>query len=326
MRAGGIVLVVLACAVNCFAQLSTEEAYQKLQEKQRQERAAAASQPSSHSPTTRPSQAARGKLLHDAWDALAAHRYAVAVPMFDKAILNDPKDVIALEGRGICRYELKQYKQADKDVELAYNLSGKGSSTGAPRQLSIAVAATSSMNDNPMRAVRLLRGMMESLEQESKLDEQLQNFLGIALSKTNAQARKQPYFQESLKYYMEYDQKLAQEKKDGTSRWGTKWIDLQTAEKKWTAYQTAAAEVDQAASAHDHSLLALDQAKELMIELHGLRLHSDEERIRWTAQYKQAIAGEAGAKNRLGRAVDRLGHTEKPPFPDRIEYDWKEPQ
>ena len=324
MRAGGIVLVVLLCSALCFGQLSTEEAYQKLKEKQKQERAAAASRPSG--PSTRPSQAARGKLLHDGWNALMAHRYAVAIPMFDKAILTDPKDSVALEGRGLCRYELKQYKQADKDVEQAYSFAGKGSSTGTPRQLVIALAATSSMNDNPMRAVRLLRGMMESLEQQSKLDEQLQNFLGIALAKTNAQARKQPYFQESLKYYMEYDQKLAQEKKDNTARWGTQWIEVGTAEKKWTAYQTAAAEVDQAASAHDHSLLALDQAKELMIELHGLRLHSDEERIRWTNQYKQAIAGEAGARNRLAKAVDHLNRVEKPPFPDRIEYDWKEPQ
>jgi hypothetical protein len=325
MRAGGIVLVVLACSSVCFGQLSAEEAYQKLQEKQRQQRAAvAASQPAS--PATHPTQAARGKLLHDGWTALMGHRYAVAVPIFDKAVLLNSKDSVALQGRGICRYQLKQYKQADKDVEQAYGFAGKGSSSGTPRQLLIALAATSSMNDNPMRAVRLLRGTMESLEQESKLDEQLQNFLGIALSKTSPQARKQPYFQESLKYYMEYDQKLAQEKKDSTARWGTQWIELGTAEKKWTAYQTAAAEVDQAASAHDHSLLALDQAKELMIELHGLRLHSDEERIRWTNQYKQAIAGEAGAKNRLAKAVDRLSKVEKPPFPDRIEYDWKEPQ
>jgi hypothetical protein len=324
MRAGGIVLVVLSCSTICFGQLSTEEAYQKLQEKQRQERAAAASHPSN--PSTRPAQAARGKLLHDAWATLTAHRYAVAIPMFDKAILLDAKDSVGLEGRGICRYELKQYKQADKDVEQAYSFAGKGSSAGTPRQLLVALAATSSMNDNPMRAVRLLRGTMESLEQESKLDEQLQNYLGIALSKTNAQARKQPYFQESLKYYMEYDQKLAQEKKDNTARWGTQWIDLGTAERKWNAYQTAAAETDQAASAHDHSLLALDQAKELMIELHGLRLHSDEERIRWTRQYKQAIAGEEGARIRLAKAVDHLSKVEKPPFPDRIEYDWREPQ
>jgi len=324
MRAGGIVLVVLSCSAICFGQLSTEEAYQKLQEKQKRERAAAASQPSN--PSTRPAQAARGKLLHDAWAALTAHRYAVAIPMFDKAILLDAKDSVALQGRGICRYELKQYKQADKDVEQAYSFAGKGSSAGTPRQLLVALAATSSMNDNPMRSVKILRNMMEALEQDAKLDEALQNDLGIALSKANAQSRKLPYFQESLKYYMEYDQKLAQEKKDTTARWGTQWIDVKTAERKWTAYQTAAAEADQAASHYDHSLLALDQGKELMIELHSLRLHSDEERIRWTNQYKQAIAGEQASKLRLAKSTERLAGVEKPPFPDSIEYDWREPR
>jgi len=325
MRAGWIVLIILGSWSACFAQLSPEEAYQKLQEKQKQRQAAATTQPAA--PTTRTSGAvARGKILHDAWDALIAHRYAPAIPMFDRVLTLDTKDAVAFEGRAICRYELKQYKQADRDMEQAFNLSKRSGSAGTSRQTSIGLAATSSMNDNPMRSVKILRNMMEALEQDAKLDEALQNDLGIALSKANAQSRKLPYFQESLKYYMEYDQKLAQEKKDNTARWGTQWIDVKTAERKWTAYQTAAAEVDQAASQYDHSLLALDQGKELMIELHSLRLHSDEERIRWTNQYKQAIAGEQASKLRLAKSTERLASVEKPPFPDRIEYDWREPR
>lgn len=325
MHACRVVLIILGSWSACFAQLSTDEAYQKLQEKQKQRQSSAsATQPAGG--TTRPSGQARGKLLHDAWDALIAHRYAPAIPMFDRALALDPKDAVALEGRGISRYELKQYKQSDHDMEQAYNLSKRSGSTGPARQTAIAFAATSSMYDNPMRAVKILRGMMEALEQDAKLDESLQNDLGIALSKANAQSRKLPYFQESLKYYMEYDQKLAQEKKDNTARWGTKWIDVATAERKWTAYQTAAAAADQAASQYDHSLLALDQGKELMIELHGLRLHSDEERIRWTNQYKQSVEGEQVAKIRLAKAVEHLNTVEKPPFPDRIEYDWREPR
>lgn len=326
MRAGWVVLMVLVSWSACFAQLSPEEAYQKLQERQKQRQAGAGATSQPAAPTTRGSGMAHGKLLHDAWDALMARRFAPATPMFDSVLALDTKDAVAYEGRAICRYEVKQYKQADRDMEQAYNLSKRSGSSGPARQTSIGLAATSSMNDNPMRSVKILRGMMEALEQDSKLDEMLQNDLGIALSKANGQSRKLPYFQESLKYYKEYDEKLAQEKKDNTARWGTKWVEVATAERKWTAYQSAAADADQAASQYDHSLLFLDQSKELMIELHSLRLHSDDERIRWTNQYKQAIVGEQASKIRLAKSIEHLNSVEKPPFPDRIEYDWREPR
>lgn len=318
----GVLVVLMGCAT-CFAQLSTDEAYQRLREREKQH--AAASQPSQQA-APRPNQAERGKLLHEAWSALMEKRYAAAIPMFDRAIAIDQKDTVAIQGRAICRYELKQYKAADRDAELAYNLSGRSGSSGPSRQEAILLAATSAMNDNPMRAVRILRGRLEALDQESKLDEQLQDFLGIALSKASAQSRKQPYFQESLKYYMDYDQKLAQDKKDGTSRWGSKWVEVGSAEKKWTEYQTAVAQAELAASAHDHSVLAVTQARENVIELHGLALHSDAERVRWTNQYKAALANEQGARVRQAKAVDHLAHVEKPPFPDRIECDWQEPR
>lgn len=324
MRACWVALIVLGSGSICVAQLSTEEAYQKLQEKQKQHQASAATQPGA--PTTRSTGMVRGKLLHDAWGALVAHRFAPGIALFDRAVALDSRDAVALEGRGICHYELKQYKQADRDVEQAYNLSKHNGSSASGRQVAVALAATSSMDDNPMRAVRILRGMMEALEQDAKLDESLQNDLGIALSKANPQTRKLPYYEESRKYYMDYDQKLAQEKKDNTARWGTKWVEVATAERKWTAYQGAVAQAEQASSQYDHALLALDQGKELMVELHSLRLHSDDERIRWTKQYKQSIAGEQAARNNLANAVEHLNNVEKPPFPDRIEYDWREPQ
>ena len=337
MRACALILALLGCSAVAVAQLSPEEATQRLRERQRQRQAeqqAAASQPSSPqpsaaqsaAPTSRPSGVQIGRLLHQAWDHLMARRYGQAVALFDKALAGDPRDAVALEGRGICKYELKQYKPAERDLEEAWKLAGKAPSARASRQLSIAVAAANTMNDNPMRAARVLRGLMEPLETDNKLDEELQNDLGIALAHANAQGRKQQYFRESLKYYMEYDKKLNQQKNDGTARWGTQWIAQSAADQNWSKYETASTDAERAAANYDHAVLAEEHAKDHYIELHGLRLHSTEEIKTYTAEYKQAILTTGAARTQMNKANDRLSKVEKPPFPDRIEHDWREPR
>jgi len=307
-----------------FAQLTPEEAYKKLQEKQKQE-GSASSQPDEAPP--RLSGEEVGRLIHKGWDALAAHHYADAVVLFDKVAASDARDSVALQGRGICKYELKQYKPADQDLERAYAISSVGGPTRVPRQLAIASAAALVMTDNPMRAVKILREMMEAKEANGTLDEELQNDLGIALSHVDAQARKLPVFQDSLKYYEEYDRKLDQKKHDGSERWGTKWIEVKPAKEKWKVYKEAAERVEQATSNFQHAGLARENAYSNYLEVvGGLRLHTAEETYRYTTEYKQAIANEALAKKKMNEAIEKFEKVEKPPFPKRIEHDWEEPR
>ena len=325
MRACWIVIALLVICGTAVAQLTPEEAYQKLQEKQKERAAerAAASQPAA--PTTRPSGLQVGRMLHEAWDALMARHYKQAAALFDKVAAFENVTPAALEGRGICKYELKQYKLADRDLQEAYKLATR-KGAAASRQLIIATAAASVSYDNPMRAVKVLRTLMESMEEDSKLDEELQNDLGIALSHANAQAKKLPYFDESLKYYTEYDKKLNEQKHNGTARWGTQWIDSGSAEQKWKTYKQAADHADQAAVIYDHAVLARVNAYDHYVELNGLRLHGTLEIKKYTEEYKQSLKDEAAAKQNLANAADRLNKVEKPPFPDRIEHDWQEPR
>jgi tetratricopeptide (TPR) repeat protein len=329
MRAIGVLLIVFGCCQFTLAQLSPEEAYQKLQQREKERAAAAAAaatQPTAESePVARPSGLAVGKLLHKGWQALAEKHYAEASAIFDKAVAIDPGDANALQGRGICKYELKQPKPADKDLQKAYELSSAGGPGKVSRQLVIAAAAGSVANDNPMRAVKVLRGVMESLEQNGRLDEELQNDLGIALSHANPQTKKLPLFAESLKYYLDYDKKLNEQKKDGTARWGTQWVSTKDAEEKWKTYQRASTVADDAVVNADHSTLARIHSYDHYLELHGLRLHSDAEIKMYMNEYKQSLIDEAAAQKQMNKALEKLSQVDKPPFPDTIEHDWAEP-
>jgi tetratricopeptide (TPR) repeat protein len=336
MRIACVALIVFGLSAFASGQISPEEAYQKLQEKQKA-RAAAEKAPHDSPAASQPAEAdaprpARGagmteaRLLHQGWDAVAAHHYGQAVAIFDRAAAIDNADPNALMGRGICKYELKDYKAAGRDMEKAYRLADVGGPGHVSRQLVIAACAVDVMNDNPMRAVKLLRGLMEPMEQDNRLDEELQNDLGIALAHSNAQARKLPLYEEALKYYMEYDKKLNEQKKDGTARWGTQWISKEDAESKWKKYTSASDNAERASMNLDHVELALKQARDRYVDLHGLALHGTVEIQQVNDMYKQAILNEAGARRQYDKAMTRLEGVEKPPFPDRIEHDWSEPR
>ena len=330
MRAICVLLVVFGCCQFVTAQLTPEEAYQKLQERKKERAAedtAAATQPAATvDPVVRPSGLAVGRLLHQGWEALVARRYGDASTIFDKAIAIDATDSNALEGRGICKYELKQHKPADKDLQKAYELSNVGGPGRISRQMVIAASAASLADDNSMRAAKMLRGLMESMEQNGRLDEELQNDLGIALSHANAQTKKMPLFEESLKYYLEYDKKLNAQKKDDTARWGTQWIETATAQEKWNTYEQASTTASNAVVNADHATLARIHSYDHYLELHGLRLHSDAEIRQYMNEYKQSLLDEAAANRQMNVALGKLSKVEKPPFPDRIEHDWSEPR
>lgn len=331
MRTICVLLVVVGCCQWATAQLTPEEAYQKLQERQKERAAAHASAATQPAPAVtpavaRPSGLAIGKLLHEGWEALAEKHYAQSAAIFDKAVAIDAGDANALEGRGICKYELKEAKVADRDLEKAYELSSTGGPGKVSRQLVIAAAAASVANDNAMRAVKILRGLMQAMEQDSRFDEELQNDLGIALSHTNAQAKQSPLFQESLKYYLEYDKKLNAQRKDGMARWGIQWIPSDDAGDKWKTYERVSDEAGQAATIADHATLARIHSYDHYVELHGMRLHSDAEIRMYMNEYKQSLIDEAAAKKQLNRAIEKLDRTDKPPFPDSIEHNWEEPR
>jgi tetratricopeptide (TPR) repeat protein len=338
MRIACVALIVLGMSVIAAGQISPEEAYQKLQQKQKEKQHAPGRGAGESSATTQPAgadapaPAARGggmaeaKLLHQGWDAVGAKHYAFALAFFERAIAADPADPNALMGHGVCKYELKEYKAAGRDMEKAYKLADVGGPGRVSRQLVIAACAADVMNDNPMRAVKLLRGLMEPMEQNDRLDEELQNDLGIALSHADAQAKKLPMFDEALKYYLAYDKKLNAQRKDGTARWGTKWIPTEEAEADWKKYQTASDRTQQASIILDHISLAREHAHDHYLELHGMRLHGTEEIKRYMNEYKQALIDEAKARQQLQKSVDKLNAVEKPPFPDRIEHDWQEPR
>jgi len=331
MRTICVLLLMLGCCQLALAQLTPEEAYQKLQEREKERAAAgaaAATQPVAASEAVaRPSGLAVGKLLHQGWEALSEKRYAEASTVFDKAVAIDASDANALQGRGICKYELKQAKPADKDLQHAYELSATGGPGKVSRQLVIAAAGGSVASGNPMRAVKVLRGLMESMEQDSRFDEELQNDLGIALSHANPQTKKLPLFEESLKYYMEYDKKLNAQRKDGSARWGTHWIPTSEAREKWKTYEGASDRVAQAATIADHVTLARVHAYDNYLEIKGgLRLHSDAEIYQFTNEYKRALLDEAAANKQLNKMLEKLAKVDKPPFPDSIEHDWSEPR
>lgn len=332
MRTIVAILVVLGCCQFTIGQLTPEEAYQRMQERKKEreaEQATAATRPAPApaEATARPSGLEVGKLLHKGWDALVAKRYAEASAVFDKALSIDAGDVNALQGRGICKCELKEAKKADKDLQKAYELSATGGPAKVSRQLVIAASAAAVANDNAMRAVKMLRGLMEAMEQDSRFDEELQNDLGIALGHTNEQTKKLPLFQESLKYYMDYDKKLDAQRKDGTARWGTKWIPTDEAEGKWKRYESATDRVNQAATVADHARLARVHAFDNYLEIKGgLRLHGDNEIRQRTYEYNEALKNEAAANKELNKMVAHLEKVEKPPFPDSIEHDWQEPR
>ena len=192
MRVLLVFALVMGWCGTALAQLTPDEAYQKLQEKKKQEVAAAASQPTAE--LARPSGEAVGRMIHQAWDS--PWRVVMPMPWLCSTKWSVSTPAIRSHSRacGICKYELKQYKPADQDLGRAYAVSSIGGPNRVPRQLIIASAAALVMNDNPMRAVKVLRETMKAKESNGKLDEELQNDLGIALSHVNAQAAGSPCF------------------------------------------------------------------------------------------------------------------------------------
>ena len=326
MRLASLILMVLIAVQSpARGQVSTDEAYQRLRERQKQreaEQAQAATQPSA---TTRPSGLAVGQLLHQAWGHIVAKRYAQAAPLFDKLLKLDSRDANALEGRGVCRYEQSQYKSAEKDAQEAFALFGRAAPGHPPRQAVIAAAVTSIMNDNPMHAVKLARDYMEPLEADGKLDEEMQNILGTALWRANAQARKLPLYAESGQYYQAYDAKLAEQKNDGTKRWGDQWLPASEADANWKRYTQARNTVEAAITTLDRAGVALNNARNDYVDVHGLRLHTQADFDRANNGLKHALKNRDAAQAGLNNALHKFDEAPQPPFPKKIEPDWKEP-
>jgi hypothetical protein len=266
----------------------------------------------------------RGRLIHDGWNKIMAKDYGAALPLFEAASRGgEIRDLTLLMGRGICEYELKDYKAAEKDMDHAYTLTASHPS----RQLSIAYAGAEVMNGNPMRAVRVLMDLTKAGVRLDQLDEELQNDLGIALSHADAQARMGDLYRDGLKYYMDYDKRLNEQKHDGTARWGTQWLPEALAAAKWRTYQQAAARVDQANYNFQRAQATMTTANSNYQEIQGgLRLHGTYEIKRYTDEWHAAIRNVKAAQANLDAANAQFKSTEGPPFPDRIECEWQEPR
>jgi tetratricopeptide (TPR) repeat protein len=327
MRIALFTIWLLAATAPLCAQLSTEEAMERLRERQKARQAeqkAAATQPSQSAdpaPTTRPGAIELGLMSHNAWTLLESRKYPQAAAEFDKLLKLDPKDANALEGRGICRYELNQYKSADRDAETAFNLSTKAGRSS--RQTTVAFACTSIMDENPMRAVKLIRGMLDA---GTKSDDELQNVFGTALFRANAQAQKLPYYRESLDEYLKFDHALKDQRQDGKGRWGDQWIDASEAQHNWQTYEGAVASDEKAQSDFEHATQHRVDTEDGMVKLHSLRLFGDAERAHIIATYNQAVKEEEVSKKRRDAADKHLASTSKPPFPAKLEPSWKEPR
>jgi tetratricopeptide (TPR) repeat protein len=326
MRIALLVGLLLITAAPLLAQLSTDEAMERLRERQKAREAEqhAATQPTltgDPSPTTKPGALEIGYMSHGAWKQLEDKNYTDAATGFDKLLKIDPKDANALEGRAICRYELNQYKAADRDAETAFNLSARAAHPS--RQITIAFACASIMDDNPMRAVKLIRGLLDA---GTKTDDVLQNVFGTALFRANEQARKLSYFKESLADYLKNDQALREQRNDGKGRWGDQWIDAGKAEQNWQTFQSAVGSDEQAESDFEHATQHRLDTQIGMEELHSMRLFGDAERAHIIAVYNQAVKEEAVAKKHRDAADKHLASVAKPPFPAKLEPAWKEPR
>jgi hypothetical protein len=268
-----------------------------------------------------------GQMIHTAWDQLTAHNYSGAATLFNRAAGRDVRDSTLLTGKGISEYELKDYKTADKDLDRAYSIAMTGGPARVSRQLAIAYVAAEVMNGNPMRGVRILEDMTKPTFRSGKVDEELQNDLGIALSHADSQAHQMDLYRDALKYYMEYDKALNEQRHDGTARWGITWIKAPSAAAKWQAYHDDVAAADQATVAFQRSGKVMEQANDHYQEITGgLRLHSTAEINMYTNEFHQAIAAHVAAQSQMNAAISRLQNVEKPPFPERIEHEWAEPR
>jgi hypothetical protein len=130
-----------------------------------------------------------------------------------------------------------------------------------------------------------------------------------------------------LKYYRDYDQRLNEQKHDGTARWGTQWVDADTAKMKWQNFDQAVARVNDANYALQRAQATMTTANSNYQEIRGgLRLHGTYEIQRYTDEWHAAIRNLKKAQAHFDTVSARLKNTDSPPFPVRIEYDWQEPR
>src|SRR6185437_7196047 len=108
MRCLAVVLMfaVLAPSRRAAAQVSVDEAQRRLIEREAhrtaQSRPASAPSASAARVASDPSVE---QVLHEAWAQLFSKQYAEAAAQFTRVIALQPRNVSALEGRGICSYE-----------------------------------------------------------------------------------------------------------------------------------------------------------------------------------------------------------------------------
>jgi tetratricopeptide (TPR) repeat protein len=339
-----VMLVVLGASFPARAQLSVEQARQRLLE--RQSRRAAQSQPatapSSASAPASVEDADLGQVLHESWARLIARDYAAAMPMFSRVLKADPLNISALEGRGICNYELSNYKEASADVDRA--LARAASTPTLARQATLAAAVAAIGAGNPLRAVKLAHDSLKRMDTDKTFDEEMQNVLGTALWRCKADMRNLPWVREAGKYYMGYDARLADkaaegkptyfgydvknvEEKNGVKRrWGTQWLPGEEADGKWQAYGNAVAAFDSAAS-DVNTIVAVRKLRERQYaDVRDITRQGGLDEFKATADnLRDAQLAESTARETLKTAAEVLQKIDGPPFPAKLEPAWAEP-
>jgi tetratricopeptide (TPR) repeat protein len=338
-----LMLVVVAGGQHAAAQVSVDEAQRRLNE--RQALHAAGSRPvSAPSASAAPvaSDISVEQALHEAWDQLLSKQYADAAAGFTKVIARQPGNGSALEGRGICSYELSRYKLAAEDADRAFGFARNNPKL--VRQSAVAAAVANIGANLPLRAVRIALDTLKAEDKASVLDEEMQNVLGTAIWRCKADTRGLPLLREAGKYYMNYDEKLARARDargpryfgfdvqsvDGKNglmrRWGTQWLASDEANLKWATYAAAVASHDAAAAAVATAVRNHENAEKVWAKLHDmLDSHALNDIDAAYRDLQSTTIAEASARDALKSADSVLQGTEGPPFPPKVQPAWAEP-
>jgi tetratricopeptide (TPR) repeat protein len=345
MRCLSVVLmvVVVAASRHAVAQVSVDEAQRRLIEREAH-RAAQSRPASAPSASADPvaSDVSMEQALHEAWDQLLSKQYAEAAARFTQVIARQPRNVSALEGRGICSYELSRYKLAVEDADKAFGFARNNPKV--VRQAALAAGVANMRANLPLRAVRIALEALKSEDKASVLDEEMQNVLGTAIWRCKADMRGLPLVREAGKYYMNYDEKLARarnsrspryfgfevqnvdEKNGLMRRWGTQWLPSEEANAKWVTYAAAVASRDAAINSLATAVQNRQKAERACAGMYDLsEKHSMFDINRANLDLQSKTIAEASAGDALKSADSVLQGTEGPQFPLKVEPVWAEP-
>jgi hypothetical protein len=311
----------------------------------------------SQAPGTQPTSAPSPD-LHEAWGRLLAHRYYDAYPPFEQVLESNVNETIALEGRAICEYELNSLEAAQRDAQRLRVMTARMPSRA--RQVVVLSAVVAIARHQALDMLRPVREQMQSLETQGKLDEELQNILGKALWELPRDNRYRAYVQETGRYYLAYDQKLAEQKSGlrhrpaddrnyatfdpfaipTAKRWGSTWLSPDVAEEKWKRYAGAVALIDTEVAVVTQADAQIVQAKqeyrdweerhggEVKVEV-ALKGKTDDwwplELFKLKQNWKIALEHASHARSELANTIAREKSVETPPFPAKVEPVWYEP-